>query len=246
MAETLKIKDLPIDSRPREAFMRAADPVREIPDSMLLAILIRTGQKGSSAIDIANRLIKYFGSTEKLVEASWQQILNAKVSGVGKVAAVQLAAAFALVRRTVRMSHRAYSRSVESPEDVVRQLRSVGADLTQECVFALYLDKQRHLLCEPSIVLKGTVDRTLIHPREIYRRAISLGAVSLIVAHNHPGGDPIPSEDDIEQTRRLVSTGRCVGIPLDDHIVVAGEKWMSMRNEELVDFNRCEDLYRRG
>ena len=164
MAETLKIKDLPIDSRPREAFMRAADPVREIPDSMLLAILIRTGQKGSSAIDIANRLIKYFGSTEKLVEASWQQILNAKVCGVGKVAAVQLAAAFALVRRTVRMSHRAYSRSVA-----------------------------------------------------------------------------VPSEDDIEQTRRLVSTGRCVGIPLDDHIVVAGEKWMSMRNEELVDFNRRED-----
>lgn len=98
----LKIKDLPIEARPREAFMRSAVPERDIPDASLLAILIRTGRKGSSAIDLAHRLINHFGGAAKLVEATWQQIVAAKVPGVGKVAAVQLAAAFALVRRNVK------------------------------------------------------------------------------------------------------------------------------------------------
>ena len=237
MAETLKIKDLPVDSRPREAFMRSADPCRDMSDVMLLSILIRTGQKGSSAIDIANRLIKHFGTTAKLVEASWQQILAARVPGVGKVAAVQLAAAFALVRRTVRLSHRAFTQSVDTPETVVRQLQSVMVDGLQEQVFALFLDAHRHLLCEPRVVASGTVDRVLIHPREIFRNAIQLGAVSVIVAHNHPSCCANPSDEDVELTRRLVETGRCVGIPLDDHIIISTEGWVSMREAAMLDFD---------
>lgn len=236
MAEPLKIKDLPIDSRPREAFMRSADPCREIPDETLLAILIRTGQKGSSAIDIANRLIRHFGSTANLVEASWQQILAAHIPGVGKVASVQLAAAFSLVRRTVRTSHRSFARAVETSADVVRQVRSIGVDEKQEHVFVLYLDSQRHLLCEPAVILRGTVNSALVHPREIFRNAIKLGAVSIVVAHNHPSGDATPSDEDVEQTRRLVETGRCVGIPLDDHIVIARDTWISLREIGHVAF----------
>ena len=114
MGETLKIKDLPPESRPREVFMRSANPARDVPDAMLLAILIRTGQKGSSAIDLANRLIGHFGSAANLVDATWQQIVAAKVPGVGKVAAVQLAAAFALVKRNVRTSHRSFARAIET------------------------------------------------------------------------------------------------------------------------------------
>lgn len=236
MAKPLKIKDLPIDSRPREAFMRSADPCREISDEMLLAILIRTGQKGSSAIDIANRLIKHFGSTANLVEASWQQIVSAHISGVGRVAAVQLAAAFALVRRMVRTSHRSFARVVETPEDIVRQVRSIGMDEKQEHVFVVYLDVQRHLLCEPAIVSSGTATSVLTHPREIFRNAIKLGAISIVVVHNHPGGDVSPSEEDIEMTKRLVDAGHCVGIPLDDHIIVADDLWMSMRELGVVNF----------
>lgn len=220
MAETLKIKDLPIEARPREAFMRSASPERDIPDASLLAILIRTGRKGSSAIDLAHRLINHFGSAAKLVDASWQQIVAAKVPGVGKVAAVQLAAAFALVRRNVKTSHRSFARAVETSDDVVRQVRSVGIDESQECAYALYLDAKRHLLCEPMIVSRGTADKTFLHPREIFRYAIRLGAVSVIVAHNHPSGDPTPSDEDIDETKRLVAAGELVGIPLDDHVVL--------------------------
>jgi len=216
--------------------MRSADPARDISDEMLLAILIRTGQKGSSAIDIANRLIKHFGTTANLVEATWQQILAAHIPGIGKVAAVQLAAAFALVRRTVRTSHRSFARTVDTPEAVVRQVRSLVVDDRQEHVFVLYLDAQRHQLCEPAVVSRGTADRALIHPREIFRNAIKVGAVSIVVAHNHPGGCAEPSDEDIELTRRLVETGRCVGIPLDDHIVVAENRWVSMREETIVEF----------
>ena len=220
MSETLKIKDLPPEARPREAFMRSAVPERDIPDASLLAILIRTGRKGSSALDLAHRLINHFGGAAKLVEATWQQIVAAKVPGVGKVAAVQLAAAFALVRRNVKTSHRSFARAVETSDDVVRQVRSVGVDESQECAYALYLDAKRHLLCEPMVVSRGTADKTFLHPREIFRHAIRLGAVSVIVAHNHPSGDSMPSDEDIEETKRLRETGEIVGIPLDDHVVI--------------------------
>lgn len=234
MAETLKIKDLPIESRPREAFMRSAEPEREISDASLLAILIRTGCKGSSAIDLANRLINHFGGAANLVNATWQQIVAAKVPGVGKVAAVQLAAAFALVRRNVKISHRSYARAVESSDDVVRQVRSIGIDESQECAFALYLDAKRHLLCEPMVVSRGTADKTFLHPREIFRHAVRLGAVSVIVAHNHPSGDATPSDEDIAETQHLIEAGRVMGITLDDHVVIGaktdgGPEYVSIR-----------------
>jgi DNA repair protein RadC len=119
MPGALKIKDLPIEARPREAFMRSAAPERDIPDASLLAIIIRTGRKGSSAIDLAHRLINHFGSAAKLVDATWQQIVAAKVPGVGAVAAVQLAAAFALVKRNVKTSHRSFARAVENSDDAI-------------------------------------------------------------------------------------------------------------------------------
>ena len=238
MAETLKIKDLPIEVRPREAFMRSAAPEHEIPNAILLAILIRTGCKGSSAIDLAHRLINHFGSASKLVEATWQQIVAAKVPGVGKVVAVQLATAFALVRRNVKTSHRSFARSVETSDDVVRQVRSVGIEETQECAYALYLNAKRHLLCEPMVISRGTADKTFIHPREIFRHAIRLGAVSVIVAHNHPSGDPTPSDEDIAETKRLVESGELVGIPLDDHVVIGRDgahvSIMQFMKEDLV------------
>ena len=220
MAETLKIKDLPLESRPREAFMRSANPQKEMSDATLLAILIRTGQKGSSAIDLSNRLIKHFGSAAELVDATWQQIVAAKVPGVGKVAAVQLAVAFALVKRNVRTSQRSFKRAIESSDDVVRQVLSAGIDEKQENTFALYLDTQGKLLCEPMLVFRGVLDATPLHPRDIFRNAIRLGAASVIVAHTHPSGDATPSEEDLTETQRLVETGNIVGIPLDDHVII--------------------------
>ena len=220
MGETLKIKDLPIEVRPREAFMRSAEPEREISDANLLAILIRAGRKGSSAIDLAHRLIRHFGSVAQLVDATWQQIVAAKVPGIGKVAAVQLAAAFALVKRNVKLTHRSYAHAVETSDDAVRQVRSVGIDDAQECAFALYLDAKRHLLCEPVRISRGTADKTFLYPRDIFRKAVQLGAVSVIVAHNHPSGDSTPSEEDVAETKSLIDAGRIMGIPLDDHIVI--------------------------
>ena len=183
--------------------MRSADPAQDVPDAMLLAILIRTGQKGSSAIDLANRLIRHFGSAANLVDATWQQIVAAKVPGVGKVAAVQLAAAFALVKRNVRASHRSFARAIETSDDVVRQVQSVGIDESQECTYALYLDAKRHLLCEPVVVSRGTVDQTFLHPRDIFRQAIA-------------------------ETKRLIETGEVVGIPLDDHVVIGRNAHVSI------------------
>lgn len=220
MAEPLKIKDMPPELRPREAFMRSANPQKEMSDATLLAILIRTGQKGSSAIDLAYRLIKHFGSAPNLVDATWQQIVAAKVPGVGKVAAVQLAAAFALVKRNVRTTNRSFRRVIESSDDVVRQVLSAGIDDKQEDAFAIYLDTQGRMLCEPVLVFRGVLDATPLHPRDIFRNAVRLGAASIIVVHTHPSGDATPSDEDVEATRQLIKAGKIVGVALDDHVVI--------------------------
>ena len=218
--------------------MRSANPQKEMSDATLLAILIRTGQKGSSAIDLANRLIKHFGSAAELVDATWQQIVAAKVPGVGKVAAVQLAAAFALVKRNVRTSQRSFKRAIESSDDVVRQVLSAGIDEKQEHTFALYLATQGKLLCEPMLVFRGVLDATPLHPRDIFRNAIRLGAASVIVAHTHPSGDATPSVEDMAETKRLAETGRLVGIPLDDHVIIGcGTKHhVSIRGLDRIQF----------
>lgn len=238
MASALKIKDLPSESRPREAFMRSADPIRDMTDAMLLAILIRTGQKGSNAIDLANRLILHFKGADKLIDATWQQIVAAKVPGVGKVVAVQLAAAFVFAKRNARLSQKAYRRPIDTSDAAVRQVLAVGVDEKQENVFALYLDSSRHLLCEPKLVYKGGLDVSPLHPRDIFRQAIRLGAASLIVVHTHPSGNAMPSEEDIVVTKRLIEVGSLAGIPLDDHIVigVGSDCHVSIRGLEKLDF----------
>ncbi len=215
--------------------MRSAAPEREIPDAALLAILIRTGCKGSNAIDLAHRLINHFGSVRNLVESTWQQIVAAKVPGVGKVVAVQLAAAFALVRRNARTPYRSFVRAIDSSDDAIRQIRACGFIDSQESAYALYLDAKRHLLCDPFEFSRGTADKTFLHPRDVFKQAIRLGAVSVIVAHNHPSGDATPSVEDIDETKRLIGAGDLVGIPLDDHIVVGiGGSYTSIRAAGLV------------
>lgn len=204
MAETLKIKDLPTESRPREAFMHSANPAEDIADDILLAIMIRTGQRGSSAIDLAHRLLNHFGGIEALIEATWQQIEAAKIPGLGPVAAVQIAAAFTLARRHLHVPY-------------------VNKELTngkQEQTFAIYLNTQRHILCRPVEIAKGTANATFLHPRDIFAKALSLGAVSLIVVHTHPSGDATPSAEDIKETERLKAAGNVMGVPLDDHVVI--------------------------
>ena len=153
----------------------------------------------------------------------------------------QLAAAFALVKRNVKVSHRSYARAVETSDDVVRQVRSVGIYETQECAFALYLNAKRRMLCEPMVVSRGTADKTFLHPREIFKHAVRLGAVSVIVAHNHPSGDATPSDDDIAETKQLIEAGRMMGIPLDDHVVIGkkhgdGPEYVSIRGLGCIDF----------
>ena len=220
MAETLKIKDLPLELRPREVFMRSADPQKELSDAILLAILIRTGQKGSSAIDLANRLIKYFGNISNLINANWQQIASAKIPGIGRVVSVQLAAAFALAKRNIRISQRSYKQAIKSSDDVVKQVLSIGVEEKQENTFVICLDTQRRPLCEPILVFRGILNATHLDPREIFCHAIKLSAASIIVVHTHPSGDATPSEEDLIETTRLIETGKVIGIPIDDHVII--------------------------
>ena len=220
MAETLKIKDLPTESRPREAFMHSANPAEDIADDILLAIMIRTGQRGSSAIDLAHRLLNHFGGIEALIEATWQQIEAAKITGLGPVAAVQIAAAFTLARRHLHVPYVNVEKPIETSDDAVSLVKKELTNGKQEQTFAIYLNTQRHILCRPVEIAKGTANATFLHPRDIFAKALSLGAVSLIVVHTHPSGDATPSAEDIKETERLKAAGNVMGVPLDDHIVI--------------------------
>ena len=231
MAETLKIKDLPIELRPREAFMHSSNPAEDIADDILLAIMIRTGQQGSSAMDLAHRLLNHFGDTESLIEATWQQIVAARIPGLGPVAAVQIAASFTFARRHIHAPSVNIENPIETSDDAVSLVRRELTGVKQEQTFAIYLDIQRHILCKPVEIAKGTANATFLHPRDIFAKAVSLGAVSLIVVHTHPSGDATPSDEDLKETERLKAAGNVMGIPLDDHIVVGcgTDQYVSIR-----------------
>ena len=155
-----------------------------------------------------------------MLAATWHQIVAAKISGIGPVAAVQLAASFAFSRRYIQAPSVNFDQLIETSDDAVALVRRELTGSKQEQTFAIYLNTQRLSFCKPVEIAKGTANATFLHPRDIFAKALSLGAVSLIVVHTHPSGDATPSEDDIRETARLIDAGNMMGIPLDDHIVI--------------------------
>ena len=210
------------DSKPREK-LEKADSILTLSDDELLGLLIRIGSRGRNAVEVGRELKVAFGSVRNMVYADWRQIRNKRVPGVGKVKAMELAAAFELGRRGAKLSAEDFEKPVESACDVFEHVRALGVDDMQEHFFALYLDPKKRLLCPPKIVTTGLVNASILHSRELFREAIQWGATSLYVAHNHPSGDATPSKEDISLTATLMEASKILGIPLRDHIVIGTE-----------------------
>ncbi len=220
-------------SRPRER-LREVESILELSDEELLGLLIRIGRQGRNAVEVGKDLKEAFGSIRNMVYADWRQIRNKKISGVGEVKAMELAAAFELARRGAKLSAEDYAKPVETARDVFEHVRALGVSDMQEHFFALYLDPKKRLLCPPKVVTTGLVNYSVLHPRELLREAIQWGATTLYVAHNHPSGDATPSDEDIELTKTLYAAAELIGIPLRDHVVIGtenspGPAWVSIR-----------------
>ena len=239
---------------PREKFA-AAGRAGALTSEDLLAILLKTGAPGCDVFTLAHRLIAAFGGTGHLVRAELstlkrqievynEQHPDAKILGIGEAKRMELAAAFELVRREYAgRDDDERKLDVTKVENRYRIFRLVlRPDDRQENFCVLVLDTKMHPLTDPFIVFRGTMDRTTVHPREIFQEAVRWGAHAIMVAHNHPSGDPEPGKRDIELTKLLVEVSKIIGIPLYDHLVLGsvdsadGQGYVSFRQRGLVDF----------
>jgi len=189
---------------------------RALNTSELLAILLRTGIAGASAVEVGHQLLRHFGSLEGVARAPLQQLVE--VRGIGRDKAALLKAAFELAARLTEEKRRA-TPMLDTPESVALLLREEMSLLETERFFVLLLDARRRLIRVEEIG-RGLLDSVLVHPREVFRPALIGGAHSIVVAHNHPSGDPMPSDADVRTTRDLIRAGQLLKIELLDHIII--------------------------
>src|SRR5678815_829862 len=227
MLRSLTIHELPADERPREKL--AALGVSGLSDSELIAILLRTGLKGVSAIDLGRELIKRHGSLSALTRCSVTEL--AGIKGIGPAKAVQLVAAFGLAQRIARES--LAKRKLDSPALIWELLGTEMRTLHRESLRVVLLDTKYHLMRVEEISL-GSLSESVAHPREIFRPALLYAAYAVVVVHNHPSGDPTPSRADHNLTRRLREAAELLQIQLLDHVIVGNadagrQPWFSFR-----------------
>jgi DNA repair protein RadC len=214
MTEGMRLKDQPVSERPRERLVAlGADALSH---AELIAILLRTGLKGANAIDVGRQLVQKFGSLHALAQASVENLQTIK--GVGPDKAVTLVAAFTLARKMAE-DLRSQSPVVDTPEAVANLVREANR-LREVETFQIVLLNTRRRLIRVVDISEGTLDTILVHPREVFKSAIAASAAAVILMHNHPSGDPTPSEADIKVTRDLIRAGQLLKIEVLDHVIL--------------------------
>ena len=211
----MRLKDQPANDRPREKLARKGPGALESAE--LIAILVRTGLRGTNAVAIGQQLInKYGDSLQALARASVDDLRQVK--GIGRDKAVTLIAAFELAQRMANELC-IESEPLDRPESVVRWLRTRNLLKNVETLQVLSLNTRRRFIRLDDIA-DGTLDTLLVHPREVFRKAIAANAAAVVLAHNHPSGDPTPSEADIKVTRDLIRAGQLLKIEVLDHVII--------------------------
>ncbi len=219
------IRDFPEDERPRERFEQNGP--ESLSNHELLAILLRTGTKEESVLQLANRLLTTFEGLRLLKDATLDEMTAIK--GIGKAKAIQVLAAVELGRRISNLAyHDRYV--IRSPEDGANYMMNDMRFLTQEHFICLYLNTKNQVLHKKTIFI-GSLNASIVHPREVYKEALRRSAASVICLHNHPSGDPTPSREDIEVTKRLAESGRIIGIDLLDHLIIGENKFVSLKEK---------------
>jgi len=222
----MKIKDLPKIERPREKLI--AKGAENLKDSELLAILLRTGKAGKNVIEIASQILSKY-SKKRLLQMTYDDL--SKISGIDSAKATTLLAAFELSKRALEVNDTNLP-VISDAKDAVAQLSDMR-DLKKEHFVVLYLNAKNQLVHKETISM-GTLNANLVHPREVFEPALKYSAAQIIAAHNHPSGDPKPSEDDLEVTKRLTEAGKMMGIELMDHVIVSKNSHFSFKEEKLL------------
>ena len=226
--KSFTIRDLPPAERPRERLQRFG--VEALSAQEILAVLLGRGVSGESVMVTAQRLLARFGGLKGIADASVEELSNVK--GIGLAKAAQIKAAFELSNRLGGYAETQDRPAVETPEAVASLARGMLEGKKKEHFLALLLDTRNHLIKIAEISI-GSLDASIVHPREVYKEAIAASAAAIIFVHNHPSGDPTASEDDVKLTRGLVEAGEIIGIEVLDHIIIGGKKFFSLKREGL-------------
>ncbi len=219
------IRDLPYEERPRERLL--LEGATYLSNAELLAILLRTGSKGQSALAIAQTLLKQVRGLKFLNEITIEELVS--IQGIGESKAVQLLASIELGKRITKASHIKQD-AILSPEDCVSFLSADMKHLTQEHFVVLFLDTKNYIMGQKTIFI-GSLNKAIVHPREVFKEAIKRSSASVICAHNHPSGDATPSQQDIQLTHRLYEAGELIGIRLLDHLIIGDNQFTSLKEK---------------
>jgi DNA repair protein RadC len=223
--DTLMIRDFPQDERPRERFIQHGP--QSLSNHELIAILLRTGTKDESVLQLSNRLLTQFEGLRLLKSATLEEMTEIK--GIGHAKAIQILAAVELGRRVTNL---AFSDRyvIRSPEDGAKYMMNEMRFLTQEHFVCLFLNTKNQVIHKQTIFI-GSLNASIVHPREIFKEGLRRSAASIICLHNHPSGHPEPSREDIEVTKRLVECGRIIGIDILDHLIIGENKFVSLKEK---------------
>lgn len=227
-AYRVTIRNLPESARPRERLWR--DGPSALTETELLAIVLRTGSKAGSALDLAQYLLGTFHGLARLAGVALEEL--SAVKGMGPAKAAQVAAALELGRRlggTVDASRP----TVNAPEDAARLVMAQMRHLDREEFRVILLDTKNRLIQNETVAI-GTLNSSGVQPREVFKNAIRRSAAAVILVHNHPSGDPTPSCEDVALTRRLVQAGELIGIEILDHIIIGDNRYVSLKAERLI------------
>lgn len=223
MAKRLTMKQLPLEERPRERLVHHGP--ENLSAAELIAIIIRTGAAGRTALALAEELLVHFNDLRGVARASCAEI--AKVKGIGMTKAVQIKSAFELGRR-VLTSNPVLLPSIKGPQDVYDLLKASYQDLDREHFKVVHLNVKNQVLRVETTAI-GILSSSPVHPREVFKEAVKMNSAGLILTHNHPSGDPTPSQDDLRLTKRLQEAGQILGIHVIDHIIFGDNRFVSLK-----------------
>ena len=222
-----RIKDLPKVERPRE---RLISKGREnLKDEELLAILLRTGREGKNVLDLARQILNKY-SKKRLLKLKYEDLI--KIKGIDSAKACTILAAVELVKRALEIGEETLP-IIRSTKDVIAQAVYMR-DKSREHLMAIYLNARNEMVWKKQSIFIGTLNANIVHPREIFAEALRQNAASVILVHNHPSGDPEPSQDDLEITKRIIEAGKIMGIDVLDHVIITKNKVFSFKEKKLI------------
>ena len=227
MTKSFTIHDLPEEERPRERLVQFGEQALSAQE--LLQLILGRGVAGESVAVMAQKLLSRFGNLQQLSEASIEELSSIK--GIGLAKAAQIKAAFEIGRRLSTQAPAYKSKELTNPEKAYRLIKSKLKDYHKEHFYIIALNSRNQPIAEVSV---GSLNASIVHPREVFAEAIKNKAASVVFAHNHPSGDPEPSEDDLVLTKRLVESGKILGIEVFDHIIVAKDEFFSFKDKGII------------